>query len=99
MSCWLASSRRLSGHQVDRLAAVIDVQRLRLFASDKHLQEIGQLRIAVLRYQACDGEAASPSARSAYDVQERRFDVGERPGAVAGHWREPTKGTFGKLMA
>ena len=64
-----------------RLAAVIDVQRLRLFASGKHLQEISQLCVAVLRHQLSDGEAASPSAGSAYDLQERRFEVGEREGA------------------
>jgi hypothetical protein len=68
----------------------MDAQRLRPFASDEHLQEIGQLRIAILRHEARDGEAASRSARSAYEVQDRRFDVGERHGAVAGRGRNST---------
>ena len=75
--------------RVNRLAAVMDAHRPRLLALGKLDQEIGLSGVAVLGHQSSDSVAASPSAGIAYNVQERRFDVGEGEGAIRGIARGP----------
>jgi hypothetical protein len=60
---------------VDRLAPVVDAGRARLLTVGQHLQEVGQLGVAVRLTKPCHGIAAAPAARLAYDRERQPVDV------------------------